>query len=157
MATRCLVSTCSGRSSTRRATRSSSPRFHQWHAVRSLLEATYRDGAGADRLVQHSAGSGKSNTIAWTAHALSRLHGPDDAPIFDKVVVITDRKVLDRQLQDTVSGIEHTPGMIVRINEDSAQLKAALEARGASHHHDAAEVPGRRRAGSQGGVRGWWG
>jgi len=103
------------------------PRFHQWHAVRSLLEATYRDGAGADRLVQHSAGSGKSNTIAWTAHALSRLHGPDDAPIFDKVVVITDRKVLDRQLQDTVSGIEHTPGMIVRINEDSAQLKAALE------------------------------
>jgi type I restriction enzyme R subunit len=103
------------------------PRFHQWHAVRSILAATYRDGAGVDRLVQHSAGSGKSNTIAWSAHALSSLHGPDDAPIFDKVVVITDRKVLDRQLQDTVAGLEHTPGTIVRIDENSAQLKEALE------------------------------
>ena len=103
------------------------PRFHQWHAVRSILEATKRDGAAVDRLIQHSAGSGKSNTIAWTAHALSRLHGADDAPIFDKVVVITDRKVLDRQLQDTVSGLEHTPGTIVRIDEKSDQLKAALE------------------------------
>ncbi len=103
------------------------PRFHQWHAVRSILAATYTDGAGVDWLVQHSAGSGKSNTIAWSAHALSRLHGPDDAPIFDKVVVITDRKVLDRQLQDTVAGLEHTPGTIVRIDENSAQLKAALE------------------------------
>ncbi len=103
------------------------PRFHQWHAVRSVLAATYRDGAGVDRLVQHSAGSGKSNTIAWTAHALSRLHGPDDAPVFDKVVVITDRKVLDKQLQDTVAGIEHTAGTIVRIDEDSVQLKKALE------------------------------
>ena len=103
------------------------PRFHQWHAVRSILEATRRDGAGVDRLVQHSAGSGKSNTIAWTAHALSRLHGADDAPIFDKVVVITDRKVLDQQLQATVSGVEHTPGTIVRIDENSAQLKGALE------------------------------
>ncbi len=103
------------------------PRFHQWHAVRSILDATYRDGAGVDRLVQHSAGSGKSNTIAWTAHALSRLHGPGDVPIFDKVVVITDRKVLDRQLQDTVAGLEHTPGTIMRIDENSAQLKGALE------------------------------
>ena len=103
------------------------PRFHQWHAVRSILDATRRDGAGVDRLVQHSAGSGKSNTIAWTAHALSRLHGSDEVPIFDKVVVITDRKVLDRQLQDTVAGLEHTPGTIVRIDENSAQLKEALE------------------------------
>ncbi len=103
------------------------PRFHQWHAVRSILDATRRDGAGVDRLIQHSAGSGKSNTIAWTAHALSRLHGADDAPIFDKVVVITDRKVLDRQLQDTVAGLEHTPGTIVRIDEKSDQLKSALE------------------------------
>ncbi|MDN5805511.1 MAG: DEAD/DEAH box helicase family protein, partial [Microlunatus sp.] len=95
--------------------------------MRSILAATYHDGAGVDRLVQHSAGSGKSNTIAWTAHSLSRLHGPDDAPIFDKVVVITDRKVLDRQLQETVAGLEHTPGTIVRIDENSAQLKDALE------------------------------
>ncbi|WP_406832806.1 DEAD/DEAH box helicase family protein [Pedococcus sp. KACC 23699] len=103
------------------------PRFHQWHAVRTILEATYRDGAGVDRLIQHSAGSGKSNTIAWTAHALSRLHGPNEEPVFDKVVVITDRKVLDRQLQATVSGLEHTPGTIVRIDEKSQQLKEALE------------------------------
>ncbi len=103
------------------------PRFHQWHAVRAIVAATYRDGAGVDRLVQHSAGSGKSNTIAWTAHALSRLHGADDAPIFDKVVVITDRKVLDKQLQETVSGLDHTPGTIVRIDEKSQQLKEALE------------------------------
>ena len=96
--------------------------------MRSILDATYRDGAGVDRLVQHSAGSGKSNTIAWTAHALSRLHGADDAPIFDKVVVITDRKVLDRQLQDTVAGLEHTPGTIVRIDENSApSSREALE------------------------------
>ena len=103
------------------------PRYHQWHAVRSIIEATEADGAGVDRLVQHSAGSGKSNTIAWTAHALSRLHGGDDVPIFDKVVVITDRKVLDRQLQQTVAGLDHTPGTIVRIDEKSQQLKDALE------------------------------
>ncbi|MGL4743027.1 MAG: DEAD/DEAH box helicase family protein, partial [Dermatophilaceae bacterium] len=103
------------------------PRYHQWDAVRSIIDATYRDGAGVDRLIQHSAGSGKSNTIAWAAHALSRLHGPDDVPVFDKVVVITDRKVLDRQLQNTVAGLEHTPGTIVRIDENSQQLKAALE------------------------------
>ncbi len=103
------------------------PRFHQWHAVRSIVAATRRDGAGANRLIQHSAGSGKSNTIAWTAHALSRLHDEANQPIFDKVVVITDRVVLDRQLQDTVAGLEHTPGTIVRIDKDSAQLKGALE------------------------------
>ena len=103
------------------------PRFHQWHAVRSVVAATRRDGAGVNRLIQHSAGSGKSNTIAWTAHALSRLHDEADIPVFDKVVVITDRVVLDRQLQDTVAGLDHTPGTIVRIDKDSAQLRQALE------------------------------
>ncbi|QCU77156.1 type I restriction endonuclease subunit R [Citricoccus sp. SGAir0253] len=103
------------------------PRFHQWHAVRSILAATYADGAGVDRLIQHSAGSGKSNTIAWTAHSLSRLHDAGDQPIFDKVVVITDRRVLDRQLQETVAGLDHTPGTIVRVDQHSSQLKEALE------------------------------
>ena len=103
------------------------PRFHQWHAVRSILAATRQDGAGADRLIQHSAGSGKSNTIAWTAHSLSRLHSDDDQPIFDKVVVITDRRVLDRQLQETVAGLDHTPGTIVRVDQHSSQLREALE------------------------------
>ncbi|UZN03068.1 type I restriction endonuclease subunit R [Cellulomonas sp. S1-8] len=103
------------------------PRYHQWHAVRSIIDATLRDGAGTNRLIQHSAGSGKSNTIAWTAHALSRLHAESNQPIFDKVVVITDRVVLDRQLQDTVAGLEHTPGTIVRIDKHSDQLKEALQ------------------------------
>ena len=103
------------------------PRYHQWHAVRSIIDATLRDGAGTNRLIQHSAGSGKSNTIAWTAHALSRLHDQSNQPIFDKVIVITDRVVLDRQLQETVAGLEHTPGTIVRIDKNSTQLKDALQ------------------------------
>lgn len=103
------------------------PRFHQWHAVRSILTATYTSGAGTDRLIMHSAGSGKSNTIAWSAHSLSRLHNAADQPIFDKVVVITDRRVLDKQLQETVAGLDHTPGTIVRVDQHSAQLKDALE------------------------------
>lgn len=107
------------------------PRFHQWHAVRSILAATYADGPGVDRLIQHSAGSGKSNTIAWTAHSLSRLHDAGDQPIFDKVIVITDRRALDRQLQDTVAGLDHTPGTIVRIDGKSDQLRDALAGHGA--------------------------
>lgn len=107
------------------------PRFHQWHAVRSILAAAHADGAGVDRLIQHSAGSGKSNTIAWTAHSLSRLHDAGDQPIFDKVIVITDRRVLDKQLQDTVAGLDHTPGTIVRIDQKSDQLKDALAGHGA--------------------------
>ncbi len=119
------------------------PRFHQWDAVSKILTATVADGPGVDRLIQHSAGSGKSNTIAWAAHNLSRLHTPGfhgeltdnvkaaglgiNQPIFNKIIVITDRVVLDRQLQATVAGFEHTPGTIVKIDENSAQLKAALE------------------------------
>lgn len=118
------------------------PRFHQWHAVQALLQATRGAGPGVNRLIEHSAGSGKSNTIAWAAHQLSRLHTPHleaelteqirqsglstDQPIFSKVIVITDRVVLDRQLQDTVAGFEHTPGTIVKIDQDSTQLRSAL-------------------------------
>jgi type I restriction enzyme R subunit len=114
------------------------PRFHQWHAVRRLLDTARVEGPGRSYLVQHSAGSGKSNTIAWLAHGLSRLHTPHagaredlgpDVPVFDKTVVITDRVVLDRQLQDTVTGFSHTPGSIVTIGDGktSADLRAALE------------------------------
>lgn len=121
------------------------PRYHQWDAVTRLLAVARADGAGHNKLVQHSAGSGKSNTIAWLAHRLSRLHTPGDAaslgdgakasglgtntPVFDKVVIVTDRVVLDRQLQDTVSSFDHTPGMIQAIGDGktSADLKEALE------------------------------
>ncbi len=75
---------------------------------------------------QHSAGSGKSNTIAWLAHRLSSLHDATDPKVFDKVVVITDRLVLDRQLQDTIYQFEHAHGVVVRIDQDSQQLADAL-------------------------------
>ena len=123
-------------------TRTLFPRYHQWDTVTKLLAATRAEGPGVDRLIQHSAGSGKSNTIAWTAHQLSRLHTPTDPadlteavtaaglgpdqPLFSKVIVITDRVVLDRQLQATVAGFEHTPGTIVKIDKHSSQLRDAL-------------------------------
>ena len=102
------------------------PRFHQWDAVRRLEADAKQRGVGRSYLVQHSAGSGKSNSIAWLAHRLSSLHTDDDAKVFDKVVVITDRVILDRQLQDTIGQFEHALGVVQRIDEDSAQLAAAL-------------------------------
>jgi type I restriction enzyme R subunit len=102
------------------------PRYHQWDAVLALEADAKAHGAGRSYLVQHSAGSGKSNTIAWTAHRLSSLHAADDAKVFDKVVVITDRVVLDRQLQDTIYQFEHARGVVVQINESSQQLADAL-------------------------------
>ncbi len=102
------------------------PRYHQWEAVRLLEAAARAEGPGHDYLVQHSAGSGKSNTIAWLAHRLSSLHGADDNPVFDKVVVITDRRVLDKQLQDTIYQFDHAHGVVEKIDEDSVQLANAL-------------------------------
>ena len=83
-------------------------------------------GAGQNYLVEHSAGSGKSNTIAWLAHRLSNLFSDANEPVFHKVVVITDRVVLDRQLQRTIYQFDHTPGVVKRIDEGSAQLAEAL-------------------------------
>ena len=102
------------------------PRFHQWDAVLALESHAREHGAGHSYLVEHSAGSGKSNTIAWTAHRLSSLHDEGDRKVFDKVVVITDRVVLDRQLQDTIYQFEHTRGVVVKIDRDSTQLADAL-------------------------------
>ena len=102
------------------------PRFHQWDAVLKLEADAAANGAGQSYLVQHSAGSGKSNTIAWTAHRLSTLHGIDDRKIFNKVVVITDRVILDQQLQETIYQFEHARGLVVKIDKDSAQLAGAL-------------------------------
>ena len=102
------------------------PRFHQWDAVLALEAHAREHGAGHSYLIQHSAGSGKSNTIAWTAHRLSSLHDESDRKVFDKVVVITDRVVLDRQLQDTIYQFEHTRGVVVKIDRDSTQLAEAI-------------------------------
>ncbi|MEJ7845993.1 MAG: DEAD/DEAH box helicase family protein [Acidimicrobiales bacterium] len=102
------------------------PRFHQWDAVRALEAAARAEGPGHDYLVQHSAGSGKSNTIAWLAHRLASLHDEGDAKVFDKVVVITDRRVLDAQLQRTIYQFEHAHGVVQKIDVDSAQLAEAL-------------------------------
>jgi type I restriction enzyme R subunit len=102
------------------------PRYHQWDAVRRLVGDARANGPGQSYLVQHSAGSGKSNTIAWTAHQLSNVHDGQDRKVFDKVVVITDRVVLDRQLQDTIFQFDHKPGVVEKIDKNSAQLAAAL-------------------------------
>ena len=102
------------------------PRFHQLDAVLKLVRAAGDEGVGGTYLVQHSAGSGKSNTLAWTAHRLANLHSGADKRIFDTVIVITDRKVLDRQLQETISQFEHKSGVVQKIDENSDQLAQAL-------------------------------
>ena len=103
------------------------PRYHQLQAVRRLVDATRVEGVGHNYLVEHSAGSGKSNTIGWLAHRLSSLHNERDERIFDSVVVITDRVVLDRQLQNTIYQFDHRQGVVQKIDEDSRQLAEALE------------------------------
>ncbi len=103
------------------------PRYHQLQAVRHIVAAVATEGVGQNYLVEHSAGSGKSNTIAWLAHRLSSLHNAKDERIFDSVVVITDRVVLDRQLQNTIYQFDHRQGVVQKIDEDSRQLAEALE------------------------------
>lgn len=102
------------------------PRYHQLDAVRRLVGDARETGAGKNYLVQHSAGSGKSNTIAWLAHRLSSLHNDKDLKIFDSVIVITDRLVLDQQLQNTIYQFEHKQGVVQKIDLDSTQLAHAL-------------------------------
>ncbi len=103
------------------------PRYHQLDAVRRLVADARDHGTGQRYLIQHSAGSGKSNSIAWLAHQLSVLHDPEDRRVFDSIVVVTDRRVLDRQLQRTVRQFEQTRGVVENIDRHSSQLKDALE------------------------------
>jgi type I restriction enzyme, R subunit len=103
------------------------PRYHQLQAVRLLVDASRREGIGHNYLVEHSAGSGKSNTIGWLAHRLASLHDAADSRVFDSVIVVTDRVVLDQQLQDTIYQFEHKRGVVQRIDESSRQLAEALE------------------------------
>ena len=102
------------------------PRYHQLDVVTKLLADVRENGAGRNYLVQHSAGSGKSNSIAWLAHRLSGLHNENDEKIFNSVIVITDRKILDSQLQDTIYQFDHEIGVVERINKNSSQLKDAI-------------------------------
>ena len=104
------------------------PRYHQLDCVRKLVAATAAEGTGSNYLIQHSAGSGKSNTIAWVAYRLASLHDAGNAPVFSSVIVLTDRTVLDRQLQDTISGFDHTLGAVETIgdNKTSADLLEAV-------------------------------
>lgn len=102
------------------------PRFHQLDGVRKLVITARNEGPGHNYLIQHSAGSGKTNSISWLSHRLASLHTAGDAKVFDCVVVITDRQVLDRQLQDAIYQIEHAQGVVKAIDQDSKQLAAAL-------------------------------
>lgn len=103
------------------------PRYHQLDSVRKVIADVRANGTGKNYLVQHSAGSGKSNSIDWTAYRLASLF-VDDTPLFDSVVVVTDRRVLDSQLQETISGFDHAIGSVVTIGKDktSADLRDAI-------------------------------
>lgn len=103
------------------------PRYHQLEAVRTLVDAARREGVGHNYLVEHSAGSGKSNTIGWLAHRLASLHDAANERVFDSVIVVTDRIVLDQQLQDTIYQFEHKRGVVQQIDKGSRQLAEALE------------------------------
>lgn len=105
------------------------PRYHQLDCVRKLVGTSREQGTGSNYLIQHSAGSGKSNSIAWLAHRLASLYNEKDEKIFDSVIVITDRVVLDQQLQNTIYQFEHKQGVVHKIDQSgkSTQLAHALE------------------------------
>ena len=103
------------------------PRYHQRDAVRQLIAHARTHGPGHNYLIQHSAGSGKSNSIAWLAHRLSSLHDDANRRVFDSVIVITDRRILDRQLRDTILQFERQTGIVQAIDQHSSQLAEALE------------------------------
>ncbi len=107
------------------------PRYHQFDVVRRLLSQVKNEGEGHSYLIQHSAGSGKSNSIAWLAHQLASLYRKeyDQHRLFDSIIVVTDRRVLDKQLQDTIKQFEQTTGVVVPITTDSAALRDAIEAK----------------------------
>ena len=105
------------------------PRYHQLDVIRKLQKAIVAEGVGRNYLIQHTTGSGKSNSIAWLAHLLTHLYrSPTDTNrIFDSVIVVTDRRVLDKQLQDTIKQVAQVDGVVHPVNETSAQLRGYLE------------------------------
>jgi type I restriction enzyme R subunit len=103
------------------------PRFHQLDVVRKLSKDAKAKGSGQHYLIQHSAGSGKSNSIAWLAYRLFSLHNAVDEKVFNSIIVITDRKVLDKQSQDTIYQFEHKQGVVIRVDKSSSQLAEAIK------------------------------
>ncbi|MBL8501519.1 MAG: type I restriction endonuclease subunit R [Nitrosomonas sp.] len=104
------------------------PRYHQLDATRRLLAAVLVEGPGGKYLIQHSAGSGKTNSIAWSAHFLADLHKPNHEKMFDTVLVVSDREVLDSQLQDAIFDFQRTTGVVATIKGESASKSAELAA-----------------------------
>nr|WP_144925681.1 type I restriction endonuclease [Paenibacillus bovis] len=104
------------------------PRYHQLDVVNKLVQDVAEHGSGKNYLIQHSAGSGKSNSIAWLAYHLASLHDRENNPIYSSIIIVTDRTVLDRQLQDTITSFEHTTGQVETIgdNKSSQDLKNAI-------------------------------
>ena len=105
------------------------PRYHQLDAVRKLVGAARAEGPGRNYLIQHSAGSGKTNSISWLSHRLASLHDAADDKVFDCVIVITDRRVLDQQLQDAIYQIEHAQGVVKAIDQDSQAARGGADRR----------------------------
>ncbi len=101
------------------------PRYHQWEVVTALAETARREGPGHKYLVQHGAGSGKTNSIAWAAHRMARLHDRDDKKVFDSVIVVTDRTVLDDQLQEAIRQIDGNQGVVATIGDDEVRRAGA--------------------------------
>ena len=125
------------------------PRYHQLDATRKLQAAVLADGVGGRYLIQHSAGSGKTNSIAWTAHFLSELHDAQDKKLFDTVIVVSDRNVIDAQLQEALFGFQKQMGVVATIkNEESSKSAALAEALSGEqedrclHHPDVPVRPG---------------
>ena len=103
------------------------PRYHQLDVVTKLLEDVKKNGSGKSYLIQHSAGSGKSNSIAWLAHRLTGLHDYEDNKIFQSVIIVTDRRVLDSQLQSTVYQFDHVEGVVKKADKNSQGMHKNLE------------------------------
>lgn len=102
------------------------PRYHQLDVVREIEKDVQEKSVGTNYLIQHSAGSGKTNSISWLSHRLAKLHDENNEAVFSSIIVITDRRVLDKQLQDAVYQLEHKAGMVERIDKDSSQLADAI-------------------------------
>lgn len=105
------------------------PRYHQWRAVTKLVDAITDEGPGRRYLIEHSAGSGKTNTIAWTAHRLARLHDTSNTKVFDKVLIVSDRRVLDAQLQQAVEQVDDTVGTVAVIDSTAVRRSGGSKSR----------------------------